>query len=121
MTAAGRLLSWTLAATAVLGVALAVSAILFARGGEAVGSGQTQGERIAMIKAERARLQARAGAEARIGLLPAFRVAALLTDALAARVDGEEERTIDQLPANRRQALNDIDALNAALRNAVAR
>src|SRR5437899_3292448 len=119
MTAGGRRLSWIFAAAAVLCVALVAGAILFARN-EPIGLGETQGEKVAMIKAERARLQARAGGEARIGLLSAFRIEALLTDALAARADGEEARTIDQLSAIRRQAFSDNDALNAALRDAIA-
>ena len=82
MTAGGRRLSWILAAAAVLCAALAVGATLLERN-EVIGPGQTEGEKIAMIKAERARLQARADAEARIALLPAFRIATLLTDALA--------------------------------------
>src|SRR5260370_39027146 len=114
MTAAGRRLSWILAAATVLCAGLAVAAILQGRD-DPVRSGQTLGEKAVMIKAERARLQARAGAEARTGLLAAFRVAGLLTDALAARADVDGERTLDELPAGRRQAFADIDALNAAL------
>src|SRR5438067_3639179 len=120
MRAAARRLSWILAAAAVLGAALVAGATLLERH-DAVPSGQTQGEKIAMIKAERSRLQARADAEGRIGLLSAFRIAALLTDALAARADSDEERPLDQLAASRRQAFADIDSLNAALRGAVAR
>src|SRR5438094_8768759 len=100
MTAGGRRLSWILAAVAVLCVALVAGAILFERNSP-IGSGQTQYEKISTIKAERARLQARAGAEAKIGLLPALRIASLLTDALAARGDNEEGRMLNQLPAIR--------------------
>ncbi len=120
MTAGGRRLSWILAAAAVLCAALAVGATLLERN-EVIGPGQTEGEKIAMIKAERARLQARADAEARIALLPAFRIATLLTDALAVRASSEDERTVDRMPATRRQAFGDLDALNAALRDAVSR
>src|SRR5260370_8925631 len=112
MTAAGRRLSWILAAATVLCAGLAVAAILQGRD-DPVRSGQTLGEKVVMIKAERARLQARAGAEARIGLLAAFRVAGLLTDALAARADVDGERTPDELPAGPPQAFPDIDPLNA--------
>src|SRR5690242_7742420 len=120
MRAAARRLSWILAAAAVLGAALVAGATLLERH-DAIPSGQTQGEKIALIKGERSRLQARADAEARISLLSAFRVAALLTDALAARADSDEERPLDQLAATRRQAFADLDSLNAALRDAVAR
>src|SRR5262249_56379432 len=82
--------------------------------------GERGGEKVAGIRAARSRLQARADAEARISLLSAFRVAALLTDALAGRADSDEERPLDQLAAARRQAFADLDSLNAALRGAVA-
>ena len=120
MTAGGRRLSWILAAAAVLCAALVAGATLLERN-EVIGPGQTEGEKIVMIKAERARLQARADAEARIALLPAFRIATLLTDALAVRASSEDERTVDRMPATRRQAFGDLDALNAALRDAVSR
>ena len=119
MRAGGRRLIWILSAAAVLGAALVAGATLLEHQG-VIGPGQTQAEKITMIKAEGARLQARAGAETRIALLPAFRTAALLTDALAARVDSSDERTIEQLPTVRRQAFADIDALNVALRVAIA-
>src|ERR1700757_420200 len=120
MTAGSRRLSWILAAAAVLCAALVAGVTLLERN-DVIGPGQTGGEKMALIRAERARLQARASAEARIGLLPAFRIATLLTDALAVRADSEEEHTVDRLPAIRRQAFADVDALNAALRDAVAR
>src|SRR5262245_8188153 len=110
MGAAARRLSWILAAAAVLGAALVAGATLLERHDTTVPSGQTQGEKIALVKAERSRLQARADAEARISLLSAFRVAALLTDALAARADSDEERPLDQLAATRRQAFADLDS-----------
>src|SRR5262245_1568059 len=120
MTAGSRRLRSILAAVTALCVILMTGAILSGRN-PLIGSGQTQGEKISMIKAERARLQAHAGAEARIGLLPAFRIASLLTDALDARGDREEGRILDQLPAIRRRGFSDVDALNAALRDAIAR
>jgi len=118
MTAGGRRLSWIVAAATVLCAGLALAAFLHGRDDPAR-SGQTLSEKAVVIKAERARLQARAGAEARIGLLAAFRVAGLLTDALAARADVDGERTLEELPAGRRRAFADLDALNAALGEAV--
>src|ERR1700716_971960 len=88
---------------------------------EAPGAGPTVGEKIALLVAERASLQARADGEARVSLLPAFRAASLLTDALAARSESDAERAFDGLPAFRRQAFAGIDALNGALRDALER
>lgn len=88
---------------------------------EPAGSGPTVAERVATLKAERASLQARADGEARIALLPAFRVAGLLLDALAVRVDGREDEAFDRLPEERRRAFDEVEALNAALRDALAR
>lgn len=87
---------------------------------EPAGSDPTVGERVAALKAERASLQARADGEARIALLPAFRVAGLLLDALAVRVNGREDRAFDRLPAGRRRAFDEIEMLNATLRDALA-
>ena len=83
--------------------------------------GPTVGEKVALLAAERASLQARADGEARIGLLPAFRAASLLTDALAARSEAGAERAFDGLPPFRRQAFAEIDVLNGALRDALER
>ncbi len=88
---------------------------------EAPGNGATIGEKLAALRAERASLQARADGEARIGLLAAFRVASLLTDALAARHDVDAERAFDRLPAARHQAFAEADRLNAAIRAALDR
>src|SRR5260221_12251079 len=121
MTAGGRRLSWILAGSTVLCAGLAVAELLHGRADPPVRSGQTVDERVVIMKAERARLQARASAEARIGLLAAFRVAGLLTDALAARADVDGERTLEELPAGRRRVFTEIDALNAALGEAVVR
>jgi hypothetical protein len=107
-----------LVATVLLGAALATVAYLLLRE-EAPGMGPTVGEKVAMLAAERASLQARADGEARIGLLPAFRAASLLTDALAARSEAGAERAFDGLPPFRRQAFAEIDALNGALREAL--
>jgi hypothetical protein len=109
-----------LVAAALLGAALAAIAYLLVRE-EAPGMGPTVGEKIALLVAERASLQARANGDARIGLLPAFRAAGLLTDALAARSESEAERAFDSLPSFQGQAFAGIDALNGALRDALER
>jgi hypothetical protein len=109
-----------LVAAVLLGAALTATAYLLVHE-EAPGTGPTVGEKIALLAAERASLQARADGEARIGLLPAFRAASLLTDALAARSESDAERAFDGLPAFRRQAFAGIDALNGALKDALER
>lgn len=83
--------------------------------------GPTVGEKVAALRAERASLQARADGEARIALVAAFRIASQLADALAARAEPDRERGFDGLPAGRRQAFAELDALNAALKDALAR
>src|SRR3984893_8618925 len=88
---------------------------------EGPGTGPTVGEKIALLAAERASLQARADGEARIGLLPAFRAASLMTDALAARAESDAERAFDGLPPVRRQVFAEIAALNGTLRDALER
>ena len=88
---------------------------------EAPGMGATVGEKLAAIKTERSSLQARADGEARIGLLPAFRVASLLTDALAARYESNAERVFDRLPAARHQPFAELDRLNTAIKDALGR
>jgi hypothetical protein len=109
-----------LVVAALLGGILAAVAYLLMRE-EAPGTGPTVGEKVAALRAERASLQALAPGEARIGLLPAFRVASLLTDAMAARSESDAERAFDRLPPARRQAFAEIDALNGALREALER
>jgi hypothetical protein len=84
-------------------------------------SGPTVEEKIALLRAERAGLQARADGEARIGLLPAFRTAGLLMDALTVRTEADGDRAFDLLPAFRRQAFSELDALNGALKDALDR
>lgn len=109
-----------LAAVAVVGLALA--AVIFAVMREELpASGATVDEKIAMLRTERASLQARADSEARIGLLPAFRTAGLLFDALAVRSESDGDRAFDLLPAFRRQAFSELDALNGALKDALDR
>ncbi len=88
---------------------------------EAPGNSATIGEKLATLKAERANLQARADGEARIGLLQAFRAAGLLIDALAARYEADAERAFDRLPASRLQPFEEIDRLNAAIKDALDR
>ena len=109
-----------LVAAALLCVALAAVAYLLLRE-QSVGAGPTVGEKVALLSVERASLQGRADGEARIGLLPAFRAASLLTDALAARSEADAERAFDALSPVRRQVFAELDALNGALRNALER
>jgi hypothetical protein len=109
-----------LVAAALLVAGLAAIAYLLVRE-EGPGTGPTVGEKIALLAAERASLQARADGEARIGLLPAFRAASLMTDALAARSESDAERAFDGLPPVRRQVFAEIAALNGALQDALER
>lgn len=88
---------------------------------EAPVAGATIGEKLAALRAERASLQARADGEARIGLLQAFRVASLMTDALAARYEPDAERAFDRLPEARHQPFVEVDRLNAAIKDALDR
>lgn len=81
----------------------------------------TVAERIADLRTQRAGLQARADAEARIDLLPAFRTAGLLVDGLAARHERDGDRAFDRLPAVDRQPFQALEALNEALREALER
>jgi hypothetical protein len=125
MTTGGKQ-TWSgnrLRAIGVAAAVLAVSAVLFMLFGlaETPGNGATIGEKLAVLRAERASLQARADGEARVGLLQAFRVASLLTDALAARYAPEAERGFDKLPAVRHQPFVELDRLNAAIRDALDR
>ena len=118
---ARRLLRRSLVAGALLFAAgLATGVYLLGRQ-DGPATGPTVGEKIATLVTDRAALQARADGEARIALLPAFRVASLLTDALLARSEAEEERAFDRLPAFRLKAFAELDALNAALADALAR
>jgi len=104
----------------VFAAALAALALWLARE-DAPAMGATSGEKFVALRAERAAIQARANGEARIGLLAAFRVASLLTDALAARHEVDRERAFDRLPVASRQAFAELDALNEALKIAVER
>jgi len=119
-TADARRVRRALAMVAVAG--LVVAAVVFAvMREEAPAGGPTVDEKIAILRTERASLQARADSEARIGLLPAFRTAGLLLDALLVRSDSDGERAFDHLPAFRRQAFGELDALNDALKDALDR
>lgn len=112
-----------LRAIGALAAVLVVTAALFMLFGlaEAPGNGATIGEKLAVLRAERASLQARSDGEARVGLLQAFRVASLLTDALAARYESDAGRGFDKLPAVRHQPFAEVDRLNAAIRDALDR
>ena len=79
----------------------------------------TIAEKLVLLQAERAELQARAGSLARIEMLSAFRTASLLFDALAARYESEREQPFDRLPAARRDVFNRLEAVNGALRTAI--
>lgn len=108
------------AMTLTVGFALAVG-IFFAVREEATPGSPTIEERITELRSQRAGLEARADGEARIGLLSAFRTASLLTDALAARLEADGGRSFDGLPIFRRQAFVELEALNAALKDALDR
>jgi hypothetical protein len=119
-TADARRVRRALAVVAVAG--LVAAAVLFAvMREEAPAGGPTVDEKIAILRTERASLQARADSEARIGLLPAFRTAGLLLDALLVRSDSDGDRAFDHLPAFRRQVFSELDALNGALKDALDR
>lgn len=110
------------ALAAVVAAGLVLAAVTFSVMREGTpANGPTIDEKIALLRAERAGLQARADGEARIGLLPAFRTAGLLMDALAARTGSGGDRAFDLLPAFRRQAFNELDVLNGALKDALDR
>jgi hypothetical protein len=110
------------ALTVVVFAAVVTAAVLFAVTREEMpASGPTVDERIAVLRTERAGLQARADSEARIGLLPAFSTASLLFDALAVRSESDGDRAFDLLPPYRREAFGELDALNGALKDALDR
>jgi hypothetical protein len=107
-------------ATAVV-TATALAFVLVHNSQQTAPAGPTVGERIEARKAERAGLQARADGKSRLELLGPLRVASLLSDALAVRVEGEGERAFERLPTAWRQAFAELDALNLALRDALDR
>jgi hypothetical protein len=109
-----------IAAAVLFGAALASLAFWLMRW-EAPVVGLTVDEKLVSLRAERAGLQARADGEARVFLLPAFRVESLLIDALAVRHESDRERALEWLGDGRRQDFVELDQLNAALRIAVER
>ena len=102
-------------------VVVAAAAVVAVAREEVPLPGPTVDERIAGLRTERASLQARADSETRIGLLSDFRAASLLLDALVVRSDSEGNREFDDLPAFRREAFAELEALNAALKDALDR
>ena len=113
-----RRLRWAIAAAAAI-AALAVA--IWQTRDEVPGQGRTIGEKLTSLRAERASLQARADGEARIALVREFRIASLLSDALAVRSDPDRQRDLERLSSPQRQALVEVEALNAALGQALAR
>jgi hypothetical protein len=111
---------WIAAIAAVAGVAILAVTYLVA-GERSYPAGPTVGEKLSDLDARRAALQARADGEARIELVAAFRIAGLLSDALAVRHADERERTFDTLPALQRQVFADAAALDRALEEALDR
>ena len=81
----------------------------------------TIAEKLVLLQAERAELQARADSLARIEMLSSFRTTSLLLDALASRYEPEREQPFDRLPAARREVFARLEAVNAALRAAIDR
>jgi hypothetical protein len=81
----------------------------------------TVAEKLFLLQAERAELQARAGGLARIEMLSSFRAASLLLDALASRYEPEREQPFDRLPAAPREVFARLEAVNAAMRAATDR
>lgn len=112
-------LGWLVGAVASVGMAVAVLAAVLERDRSAPPP-VTVGERLAVLKAERAGLQARAEGEGRLLLIAPLQVAGLLLDALVAR--GEEpEQSLERIAVPRRQAFTEAELLNAALKDALAR
>ncbi len=112
-------LGWLVGAVASVAMAVAVLAAVLERDRSAPPP-VTVGERLAVLKAERAGLQARAEGEGRLLLIAPLRVAGLLLDALVAR--GEEpEQDLERIAVPRRQAFTEAELLNAALKDALAR
>jgi hypothetical protein len=116
-----KVLRWILGAALVVGALVAAVAIGLPYFAPVVADdGPTVGEKLGSLRAERAALQARADGEARLELLRPFRTASLLSDALMARGEADREFRFDRLPAERRQAFAAVQALNAALKDALS-
>ncbi|MBN9515546.1 MAG: hypothetical protein J0H97_19210 [Alphaproteobacteria bacterium] len=109
-----------IAAAVILGAVFAVG-LLWPLYEDAPTAAPTVGEKLIALRTERAALQARADGVARVELLQALRVASQLSDALIARDEAHRERAFDRLPERRRRAFAELDALNAALRDALER
>lgn len=118
-TVGRRFVRRVLIATLLFVGTFAVAASVSLHADDTAGLAQTVGERIVLLTAERASLQARAGGEARLVLLPAFRAASLLTDAILARSDADTARAFDDIAASQRQSFAALDGLNVALRDAL--
>lgn len=112
---------WRAIAAAAILVAVFAAGLLWPLYENATVAGPTVGEKLIALRTERAALQARADGVARVELLHAFRIASQLSDALIARDEAHRERAFDRLPERRRQAFAALDALNAALRDALER
>src|SRR5215469_15139729 len=110
---------WIVASVVVLVLAGTTAALL--AGGAAPVHGPTVGEKMLALSTARAGLQARADGEARITLLSAFRSASLLTDALLTRRQSDSEEAFTALPSSQLKAFAAVDAVNAALRDALDR
>jgi len=114
-----RVLLWMVAAVVIVAAAALAFAVLpKAPSGMA---GPTIGEKLAVLRADQAELQAQADGEARIELLQGFRVAGLLADALAVRLSANIGDPFDQLSVLQRRAFASLDTLNTALRDGIAR
>ncbi|MBS0523876.1 MAG: hypothetical protein JSS04_09585 [Proteobacteria bacterium] len=100
---------------------LALLATLLALASGARASEPTVDERLVRLRSEQAALQARADGEGRLGLLAPLRTAGLLADALAIRLPLDSGRTLDTLPAPRRQAYAALAALADVLEEAMRR
>jgi hypothetical protein len=92
-----------------------------ALGHPALAGEPTIDERLAQFRAERAGLQARADGGERLGLLTPLRIEGLLADALAIRLPLDSGRTLDAVPAPRRQAYAALADLTDAIKEAIAR
>ena len=111
-----------IAAAVAVSLLCVMAAFLFRfEGTGARGNGATVGEKVATLRSERTGLQARSDGEARVGLLSAYRVASLLTDALAARYEADAEMPFDSLPEVRQQSFGEVERLNVELAGALGR
>jgi hypothetical protein len=98
--------------------ALALMAALLACASAALGGEPAVDERLVRLRSERTALQVRADDAERVALLAPLRIAGLLTDALSLR-SADDNRSVEQLPAPRRQAFAALAALNDALGEAL--